>query len=243
VSRGRPPLRSLPARPAGALAAAALIIVLALVAAWPALGATQAPGRPPALRPAAPRPASPHASAHHAHRTRPLRARRAAPGASCPGAGTAARPGTLTAMRTALLCLVNQQRTSRGLPALREDPRLDRSAQIWSGEMVASGQFTHGADFAARITDTGFDWSQAGENIATGFPTPAAVVAGWMASPGHCRNILDPNFSAIGIGEVAAPVSGFASGPATWTQDFALPMGANAPSRDAGPRNGCPYGS
>jgi uncharacterized protein YkwD len=238
VSRGRPTLRSLPARPVGALAAAALIIVIALVAAWPALGATQVPGRGPALRPAAPR-----AAVHHAHRTHSHRAGRTAAGASCPGAGAAASPGTLAAMRTAVLCLVNHQRTSRGLPALREDPRLDRSAQIWSGEMVASGQFTHGADFAARITDTGFDWSQAGENIATGFPTPAAVVAGWMASPGHCRNILDPNFSAIGIGEVGAPVSGFASGPATWTQDFALPMGANAPSRNAGPQNGCPYGS
>ena len=107
--------------------------------------------------------------------------------------------------------------------------------------MVASGQFTHGQNFAGRITAAGFHWSWAGENIATGYPSPAAVMAGWMASPGHCRNILSPSFSAIGIGMVPRPVGGFASGPATWTQDFALPVSKAAPSHRVGPQNGCPY--
>jgi uncharacterized protein YkwD len=144
-------------------------------------------------------------------------------------------------MRAAVLCLVNRERRTRGLPALREDRRLDRSAQGWTAHMVTARQFTHGANFAARITATGFVWSAAGENIATGYPTPRAVVAGWMASAGHCRNILSPIFSAIGIGVMARPVAGHASGPATWTQDFALPMGKHAPSRRTGPQNGCPY--
>ena len=56
-----------------------------------------------------------------------------------------------------------------------------------------------------------------------------------------CRNILDPLYSDIGIGSVDAPVSGFASGPATWTQDFALPMGSSPPSSDQRPADGCPY--
>ncbi len=161
--------------------------------------------------------------------------------AACASARTPATTTTIAAMRAAVLCLVNAQRASRGLPALREDSRLDRSAQLWSRSMVARGVFSHGSDFAARITAAGFDWSAAGENIATGYPTPAAVVAGWMASPGHCRNILAPDFSAIGIGVVAKPVRGFASGPATWTQDFGLPMGPPAPSHNSGPAAGCPY--
>ncbi len=144
-------------------------------------------------------------------------------------------------MRAAVLCLVNQQRTTRGLPALVQDGRLERSAQGWAATMIATGQFTHGVNFAARISAAGFDWSFAGENIATGYPTPAAVVLGWMASTGHCRNILEPGFSAIGIGVVARPVGGYASGPATWTEDFALPMGKAAPSGNTGPQNGCPY--
>jgi uncharacterized protein YkwD len=144
-------------------------------------------------------------------------------------------------MRAAVMCLVNAERISRGLPRLSEDSRLDRSAQRWSAAMVKSGQFTHGADFAARIAAAGFDWSAAGENIATGYPTPVAVVAAWMASPGHCRNILSTSYSALGIGVVAAAVRGAASGPATWTQDFALPMGRSAPSGNQSPADGCPY--
>jgi uncharacterized protein YkwD len=160
---------------------------------------------------------------------------------ACAHASARATAHNLRAMRAALLCLVNRQRRSRGLPALHEDRRLDRSAQGWTAHMVAVRQFTHGRNFAGRISAAGFNWSAAGENIATGYPTPAAVVAGWMASMGHCRNILSPDFSALGIGMVARPVAGFASGPATWTQDFALPMGKPAPSHRTGPQAGCPY--
>jgi uncharacterized protein YkwD len=169
-----------------------------------------------------------------------------APGAGastgrCPNITVHATAHNLRAMRAAVLCLVNRQRTSRGLPALHEDRRLDHSAQGWTAHMVAVGQFTHGHNFASRITAAGFDWSSAGENIATGFPTPATVMKAWMASPDHCRNLLDPSFSAIGFGVVARPVRGAASGPATWTQDFALPAGKGAPSHNRRPQTGCPY--
>jgi len=195
---------------------------------------------------AGPAAAAPHSHPHrhhrrvHAVRHRRHHARSARAGA-CPGAGLTAAAGNLSAVRAAVLCLVNAQRTTRGLPALGEDARLDRSAQGWSATMVGTGLFTHGSDFASRISAVGYDWSAAAENIATGFPTPAAVVAAWMSSTGHCRNILSPAYSAIGIGIVAAPVRGFASGAATWTEDFALPMGRSAPSGRQGPANGCPY--
>lgn len=204
----------------------ALLCALALCAALAA----------PAI--AAPRPHRKPAARRH-HRVKPKG--RPARAGGCANAQIGATASNLSAMRGAVLCLVNQQRSSRGLPALGEDARLDRSAQSWTATMVSSGQFTHGADFAARISATGFDWSFAGENIATGYPTPQAVISGWMGSLGHCRNILDPNFTAIGIGMVAHPTGGFASGPATWTQDFALPMGHTAPSHNTAPQTGCPY--
>jgi len=160
---------------------------------------------------------------------------------TCANARSLATRTNLRAMRAALLCLVNRQRSAHRLPSLHEDRRLDRSAQGWTAHMVGTGQFSHGHNFAGRISATGFAWSTAGENIASGYPTPASVMAGWMASEGHCRNILDPRFSAIGLGMVARATGGFASGPATWTQDFALPIGKAAPSRNTGPRNGCPY--
>jgi uncharacterized protein YkwD len=107
--------------------------------------------------------------------------------------------------------------------------------------MVARRAFTHGVDFSARITAVGFDWSAAAENIATGYPTPLAVVNGWMRSLGHCQNILSPMYLDVGTGLSRHPVRGFASGEATWTQDFGLPMGRRSPSGNFGPASGCPY--
>jgi uncharacterized protein YkwD len=159
----------------------------------------------------------------------------------CAGAGTPAIAASRAEVKRAVVCLVNLERTSRGLPPLREDRRLDRSAQGWTRTMVSTHQFDHGGNFAARISDAGLHWSAAGENIATGFSTPRSVVDAWMGSVGHCRNILSPQYSRIGVGVVTRHVNHYASGGATWTQDFALPMGARAPSRNAGPMDRCPY--
>jgi uncharacterized protein YkwD len=144
-------------------------------------------------------------------------------------------------MRTAVLCLINHQRARHGLPSLLDSPLLDRSAQGWTNAMVATRAFWHGSDFSARITAVGFVWRDAGENIATGFPTPSKVVSAWMASKEHCRNILDPSYSRVGTGLNRHAVGNFASGPSTWTQDFALPMLGKAPSSKTGPARGCPY--
>jgi uncharacterized protein YkwD len=139
-------------------------------------------------------------------------------------------------IKAAVVCLLNYERALADLPALREDRRLDRAAQGWTARMVATRQFDHGSDFAARISAAGYTWSSAGENLASGFETPREVVAAWMASAPHCRNILDPNFSAVGTGVVTAPVGQLGGGAATWTEDFAAPLGA-AQSGDWGPAN------
>ncbi|MGZ4218114.1 MAG: CAP domain-containing protein [Solirubrobacteraceae bacterium] len=160
---------------------------------------------------------------------------------ACPNANRPATRSTVPAMRAAVVCLINEQRAAHGLPALRADDRLNSSAQSWSNRMVATHSFTHGTNFAARISAAGFKWSSAGENIATGFMTPRQVVNGWMASAGHCENILSPTYRNVGTGVNRHAVGGYATGPATWTQDFALPMGRSAPSRRLGPMDHCPY--
>jgi uncharacterized protein YkwD len=172
----------------------------------------------------------------------------AAPGSALAGAhkgcANAVTPVTAApsaAIRLAVVCLVDGQRRERGLPPLAASTPLDRSAQAWTQTMVGDREFSHGYNFAARITQAGLRWSQAGENIASGFATPAQVVAAWMASTGHCQNILDPGYSEIGVGVVSRPVAGAASGAATWTTDFALPAGATPPSRNTAPMRGCPY--
>jgi uncharacterized protein YkwD len=160
---------------------------------------------------------------------------------ACAGANTRATRSAIPMMRGAVVCLINQERGEHGLPPLRADGRLDSSAQSWSNKMVATHEFTHGVNFAGRISATGFHWSSAGENIATGYVTPRQVVNGWMGSTGHCQNILNPTYRDVGTGVNRHAIGGFATGPATWTQDFALPLGKSAPSRNWGPAERCPY--
>ena len=95
------------------------------------------------------------------------------------------------------------------------------SAQGYSRVLASTGCFAHTCgpvpDFADRDENAGYDrWSSIGENLAAGYPTPEAVVAGWMASPGHRANILSPNFSEIGIGLA----DGLAPYGTYWTQEF-----------------------
>jgi len=144
-------------------------------------------------------------------------------------------------LQRTVVCLINQQRRMRGLPGLRENQRLNRSAQGWTNVMVNDRDFSHGADFSARISAVGFDWSTAGENIATGYRTPVAVVKAWMASTGHCQNILNPDYRYVGTGVSNRSIAGFSTLAGTWTQDFGLLMGQSDPSRNWGPAEGCPY--
>jgi uncharacterized protein YkwD len=157
----------------------------------------------------------------------------------CANANAASTEASRNVMRAAVVCLINAQRRQHHLPALHVAQDLNRSAQGWTNYMVNSGQFTHGANFAGRMTAAGYTWSSAGENIATGFGTPWEVVKAWMASPDHCTNILDPTYSDVGTGLSTHPLGNF--GPSTWTQDFGLWMGRHAPSGNHGPQHGCPY--
>lgn len=186
-----------------------------------------------------------HHKKHHRQRHVAQSATRApsspASPATCANADTPATSASAATMDAAVDCLINQERVVRGLPALTESSQLDRSAQSWNDTMVASGNFTHGDNFASRVSAVGYDWQTAGENIATGYLTPDQVVAAWMASTDHCQNILDPSFRNFGTGETPSPVGSWASGPATWTQDFGLLMSQSALSANHGPQNGCPY--
>jgi uncharacterized protein YkwD len=182
-----------------------------------------------------------HHRHHHKTKVKGVQATRAVISQQCVGADSPATSAPLSEMRAAVVCLVNQQRALHGLPGLKASARLNRSAQSWNDWMVGSGQFTHGNNFAGRISAVGYNWQTAGENIATGFATPRSAVQAWMASPDHCRNILDPNFRDIGTGLSPAAVGNWATQPSTWTNDFGLLMSQNPPSHNSGPQSGCPY--
>lgn len=104
--------------------------------------------------------------------------------------------------------LVNAERTQRGLVPLTENWELSRVARWKSQDMKDARYFSHtsptyGTPFQM-IRAFGLSYRSAGENIAMGYATPAAVVEGWMNSAGHRANILNASYTQIGVGYVAS---------------------------------------
>lgn len=120
-----------------------------------------------------------------------------------------------------VLELTNTERAAAGVPPLVLNSQLNDAAQRYSEVLGTSGCFAHDCgptpDFGVRITQAGYSgWSSIAENIAAGYPSPEAVVAGWMGSPGHRKNILTPGFTELGVG-VVNNATKFGT---YWTQDF-----------------------
>jgi uncharacterized protein YkwD len=143
-------------------------------------------------------------------------------------------------VRRAVLCLVNHERAIHGLPQLHFNRALNNAAQDWANTMVATGNSGNG-DLAAQISAAGYNWSQAGSVVGSGFATAAKMVTGWMGDPGHCDVILDPVYRSVGTGVDAHAVPGYWRKGATFAQDYGLAMGQSPASGNWGPADGCPY--
>jgi uncharacterized protein YkwD len=87
-------------------------------------------------------------------------------------------------------------------PALTWHPRLRNAAESHSRAMAQEDFFSHigpeGRDAGHRAQAAGYAWQRVGENLAAGQAGVEAVVAGWLSSPGHCANLMDPSFTEIG---------------------------------------------
>jgi uncharacterized protein YkwD len=95
--------------------------------------------------------------------------------------------------------LVNRERARHGPAPLAADARLDAAARGWAEEMARGGRLSHG-NVGARIAAAGFRWTACAENVAQGQRTAAEVVADWMGSPGHRKNILSAAYTHAGAG-------------------------------------------
>lgn len=100
--------------------------------------------------------------------------------------------------------LVNAQRAQNGLKPLAENWELSRVARYKSADMAGKRYFSHesptyGSPYQM-MRSFGISFRSAGENIAYGQRTPAAVVGAWMNSSGHRANILNSSYTHIGVG-------------------------------------------
>lgn len=110
-------------------------------------------------------------------------------------------------------------------PPLQLSAMLNRAALLHTQDMSNENFFEHqgsdGSKVADRVSRIGYRWRGVGENIATGAPDAEAVVKGWIASPGHCGNIMGAQFTEMGIAYV---VNRNSNAGIYWTQVFARPL-------------------
>jgi uncharacterized protein YkwD len=150
------------------------------------------------------------------------------PAFACSDAGWNTAWATLEA---AVVTKVNQKRaagavcggvTKPPVPALTVNAKLRCAARNHSKDMANKNFMSHtgsnGSTFAQRITAAGYAWLAAAENVAAGYATASAVMTGWMASSGHCKNIMSSSYKHIGVGYAFNSTADFDH---YWTIDFA----------------------
>lgn len=123
---------------------------------------------------------------------------------------------SITSFEQQVIDLTNEKRASRGLKPLTANWELSRVARYKSQDMVNNKYFSHtsptyGSPFNM-IKNFGIKYRSAGENIAYGQRTPEQVVNSWWNSAGHRANMLNANYTDIGVGYV--------SNGNYWTQMF-----------------------
>ena len=126
---------------------------------------------------------------------------------------------TVAAYEQEVFDLVNQIREENGLEPFVYNETLAETARAHSQDMIDRNFFDHtnpdGKSPFDRMRDNGLSYSMAAENIAVGYPSPEAVVEGWMNSEGHRANILG-NCEELGVGLALGGSYGY-----YWTQCFA----------------------
>jgi len=109
-------------------------------------------------------------------------------------------------------------------PPLAASALLARVALAYAHDMATFGYMQHtgrdGSSPAERITRSGYRWREVGENLASGVMTPDEVVAGWLASPEHCANLMDPAYREMGVAFAVNPHDKLG---VYWAMEFGTP--------------------
>ena len=130
-----------------------------------------------------------------------------------------------------IFALSNRERIRADLTPLRRNAQLMRAAQVQAEQMAAARKLAHeipGARYptmASRLRLVSYTARAAGENIAEGYTSGAALLAGWMTSPTHRANILSPRYTETGIGTARSR-----AGRTYHAQLFAAPSTASRPA-------------
>jgi uncharacterized protein YkwD len=119
------------------------------------------------------------------------------PAPTTPAPTTSPAPSVSDTYESDVIAATNVERTSRSLVALTPQACVDRYAEAQAQRMADEDRMYH-QDLGPVMTGCGL--GMVGENVAYGFRDGKAVTAGWMASPGHRANILEPEYRLLGVG-------------------------------------------
>lgn len=150
------------------------------------------------------------------------------PGPAAPASPVAPKAGDVGALNQQdIIILTNSERIKMGLPALSFNATLSLIAEAKAKDMIARQYFAHvspsGVDVSGLAVEYGYLYKNIGENLALGdFENSQDVVNGWMNSPGHRANILNTDFTEIGVSAIV----GNYNGRQVWysVQEFGRPM-------------------
>ena len=130
--------------------------------------------------------------------------------APAPAPRPAARPApparSLITIIDTVFLLTNRERARASLTPLRRNPELARAAQLHAEQMAAAGKLAHDLPssryptLASRLRLVGYTYRAVGENVAEGYTSGAALMAGWMTSAPHRANVLSARYTETGVG-------------------------------------------
>ena len=107
---------------------------------------------------------------------------------------------------------------------MRWNDTLAEAARLHAVDMARHSYFSHagrdGSNPAQRVTRAGYKYRATGENIAAGQTSPEEAVAGWIRSPPHCANLMNPVFTEMGV---AYAVDATSEMGVYWAQAFGTP--------------------
>jgi len=111
-----------------------------------------------------------------------------------------------------IIQLTNQERVNAGVTGLSENKLLDQAALAKATDMFEHNYWAHvsptGVEPWYFITNAGYQYQHAGENLARDFSNPTDVVKAWMASPTHRQNLLDSRYKDIGVAVMDGTING-----------------------------------
>ena len=139
-----------------------------------------------------------------------------------------------SSIETQMLRFINRARAAGGrcgkkrfrpASAVRWNSALAKAARSHSKDMAGRNRLSHKGSGRStvekRVGRAGYTWQAVGENVAGGLQSCEAVVSGWLQSPGHCANILEPAFTEIGAACAQSASSRYGT---YWTLVLATPL-------------------